>query len=170
MRARLYVRGMKEPKDLTHAEGKEAERIISDVLVSADTPFIIEGVWSGKKSDMKFVDWERENSYASNKEETILSAQEYNEIDGELYECMLQAVVKGLPKSAKKDFWFESKRCIRLSMEINGETGYKYYQVFVKDPALYVHMQNRLSAYEKRSFAIEQENKRLEEMAGQHDF
>lgn len=155
---------MKEPKDITYAEGKEAERMIGDVMVVPETPFVIEGIWSGKKSDMKYVDWERENSYNAKEEKTI-NEEEFVQMQYELKQAETSAVAKGFQKSCARDFWFETKGVIRLDIGTNFNTNSKYYNVIVKDPQAYVKFQDRLEAFEKKRFGMEKENERLERVA-----
>jgi len=64
MKAKLYIRGLSEPVELEEGEGVAAQALINDNYRSKDTPFAIEGVWSGHKSDMRYVLFEKE-SYVS---------------------------------------------------------------------------------------------------------
>lgn len=66
MRALLYVKGIKEPFHLTGEEGKAAEKLIADSLYPSDTPFSVEGIWTGLKRDMRYVTFEREIEYREN--------------------------------------------------------------------------------------------------------
>lgn len=163
MKAKLYIRGMKEPKDLTHAEGKEAERIIADVMVVPETPFIIEGIWSGKKADMKYVDWERENQY-NEKIESKISDEDFEQIKNEVEEAKHSAVSQGFKDFYYKDFWFKSKNVVRLDIKIDWK-GENYYDRIILDPEGFIKCQDLFSAYEKKIWGIEKENSRLEMLA-----
>jgi hypothetical protein len=59
MSAQLFIRGMKDPIRLSDEEGKIAEGLIADPSKPRETPFRIEGVWTGTKGDLRYVVFEK---------------------------------------------------------------------------------------------------------------
>lgn len=163
MRAKLYINGMKEPKELRFTEAKEAERIIADVMIVPETPFIVEGVWSGKKKDMRYVDWEADNSHEEG-EEIVITDLEFQEIAKEFEVARLVASRGGFDSSYYKDFWFQLKGAIRLDIKLNWNNE-KYYSVMVRDPQKYIKAQKLLDAYDRKNYGKLKEEERLEKMA-----
>ena len=76
MKAKLYLKGMKEPKELEFFEGKAAEEMIKNRAVLSDAPFVIEGVVSCHKGDMRFVDWENSQPTYENEPIVVFNTQE----------------------------------------------------------------------------------------------
>jgi hypothetical protein len=72
MRAKLYIKGLKEPKELTYFEGRAAEGLIVSNS-PPDTPFSIQGVWSGHKADMRHVDWDKPEKRSTETPEAVVT-------------------------------------------------------------------------------------------------
>lgn len=85
MSAKLHIVGLKEPIYLSDEEGKLAESLIADTTKASQTPFSIEGIWTGTKRDMKFVTFIKETVY-SESEEVEITEKEKAERDVALQE------------------------------------------------------------------------------------
>lgn len=71
MKAKLYVKGLSEPIELTVAEAEAAQKLIADPSAPAGTPFAIEGVWAGTKWEMKFVVFPRDDRSSAARGERV---------------------------------------------------------------------------------------------------
>ena len=128
MKSFLYVRGMKEPIELSMIEGQAAEQLIASPAPS-DTPFSIQGVWTGKKSEMKYVTFDKpevrreSTQYKYDREE-----REHNEM---MRKCSPEERAKMLAKFKMSWFTrsgFREKQPPEDVMHEAYEVGLKYLQ------------------------------------------
>lgn len=88
MRAKLKIVGKKEPVDLSYLEGKAAERMILDSTLPLETVFAIEDVWTGRKRQMDYVDFYKEDSASTKKEDLKFDAGDATAFEEEIKEYL----------------------------------------------------------------------------------
>lgn len=166
---KLYIRGMKDPKDISYNEGKKIEELLCDVMVDFETPIVIEGVWAGKKKDVKFIDWISDTN-SNFKEKLEISKEDFDEITSQIKEAEEIAEKKGF-KGHYKAFWFEIKDVARIEINKKSFCDEYYYTILVKDPVGYSKAQDLFDVYEKKlntiNFAKKKEYEYLENIAKQ---
>jgi len=164
-RSKLFVRSHRDPIELEYDEAKAVDALLRDVSKPNNTPFSIEGVWSGTKGEMKFVifgekEYEQKNINALDEEE------------GKRFEAMLLPYRKQSQEELgnefySKDFWLQSKGFIRLDVWENG----KGFSTVVNGDTIpqYEETLEFLARYDmwqaKKYYAKKMEEKRLQEMA-----
>lgn len=163
MKARLFIRGMKDPVELEREEAVAAQALISDSTKDPKTPFSIEGVWGGTKADMKFVVFPpNEEDLFDNGSVEPMSESEAGVFDVEIDPYRLEATVRGYLPAFWDFFYLRGKKSIRLE-EYEGEPGKKSLTCIVLSPELYREHNARVERYKmfkaKKEFA---EKKRLE--------
>jgi len=72
----MIIRGIEDPVFLLEEEGKAIEKLLADDEKNGNSIFQIEGVWTGRKSDIKALFWEREARKAETTPEVILTPEE----------------------------------------------------------------------------------------------
>lgn len=153
MKARLHIKGDKEPIELSFLEGKVAEEFINDTKILSDTPFCIENVWTGKKSDMRYVKFEREEIFKDRETLGEMSDPDFALMQEEMKQAKKEAVFEGFPLCSD-DFWFQNKKVIRLEFLVN-KKGEKYFNRLVTDARGFRGLQDTMDLYEKRMAKIE---------------
>lgn len=167
MKAKLFIRGTKEPIELDVDEARIAEALIADTTKPKETPFSIQGVWTGKKEDMKFVTFPTKEQPKI--EEDIMSIEEALEFSKEMEEFKRKAVSLGVNANNAIVLWAESKGACKTEVLKNWE-GKKYLEwKDNKDNKLVNQVWNKIYAWERRmsliSFAEAKKNEELEKMA-----
>jgi hypothetical protein len=115
MKAKLYIKGLREPIEVDPEEGIEAQRVITDPKVSKDTPFSIENVWTGTKFDMKFVVFPEKEQTFDSPVFSVMSKTEYAAFNKELEPFRKEAVRAGWKEYEGDLFWMQSKGAIKIS-------------------------------------------------------
>lgn len=169
MKAKLFVRGI-DPIELEVDEALAAQALIADATKSKDVSFSIEGVWSGKKADMKFVVFPK-------KEDPAVEAvfEEMNKTDADAFKAEFQPFVEkakaeGYGAHQNVLLWLESKGAVTLKrFETNGKKHLSHAVI----PEAYKASMKRFDAYrayqEKVAYAKFKEAQELEKMAAQMD-
>lgn len=164
---KLYLKGVKEPKELRYAEGKRAEEMISDVMISPETPFVVQGVVSCYKRDMKFVDWVEEMNYESTRIEFgSVQAQEFEQ---QISDFLIES---DLPMEKEMDLLFSKGFINMLKKNPDGEnttiTDFKI-AVVQENLSSYISFLRKLDAWKdyraKKEFVERQKLRGFEETA-----
>ncbi len=141
MKAKLFVRAMTEPIQLSEEEARVAQAFIADGAKTPDTPFVIEGVWAGKKADMRFVVFERkEEGNAFAKVDPMLET-DVPSFEAEIEPYKAEALAKGFGPYYWREFWLQGKGA--LSLGLSG----KSIQRFVKNAQLYKELDHKADTY-----------------------
>lgn len=114
MKAKLFVKGTKEPIELEVDEAKIAEALIADPKQPRDTPFSIEGVWTGKKEDMKFVVFPVKEKEKVEDEE--LTQAEFSLMEKEMAICKAKAVAMKIPLYNTQILWLATKGAVKAEV------------------------------------------------------
>jgi hypothetical protein len=164
MRCNLYVKGLKEPIELEELEGKAAQALISDATKPNDTPFVIEGVWAGKKGEMKFVMFPKEDVRHYSGAIEPMAEVEAVEFEIEIAQDKKKSEEVFGHKGFASLFYYERQKAIRLEIIDIPDRGIKTFQIHVHDPALYMILEKQFEKYSswksKKEFG---EKKRIEE-------
>lgn len=172
-KAQLYVKGMREPIELEVQEGNAAQRLIADAAMPLNTPFSIEGVWTGTKAEMKFVSFpkEEERSYSKGYA-AAMSREQAIAFFKELKPFREQAVSEGFHAYDGEFFWLQAQGAIRLTLR--GEDGKNVPSLYghgttIVDTKKLEEAEHRLEAYkayvDKVSYAKRKESEALEATA-----
>lgn len=174
MKALLYVRGDKDPIELEEAEAKAAEALIGDASRTPDTAFSIQGVWTGKKADMKFVKFPKvEPKYEDWKIEPMTKA-EAEAFEQEIEQDKVKAgEVYGRNKDGELRTYnwqgLYMHRMGALKLEVVDVDGRKVDKVLSRDTILWGNLDKKIRSYVeftiKRDYSKAQEAKVLETMA-----
>lgn len=161
MTAKLFVRGMKEPVELTDEEGNAAQALLSDSSKGRDTAFVIEGVWAGNKGDMKFVVFGKKE--IEKKTIEAMPDSEAKLFEKELESFRNKAVELGLQEYNYDVVWQQEKGAIRLEIQDG------MYTVYVRDVVLFAELERKISSYkltkQKWDFAKRKQDDHLERIA-----
>lgn len=158
MSAKLFIKGIQEPFILSSEEGKIAQTLIMSGK-SKDTPFSIEGVWSGTRGDMRFVAFDKAETAPGGKEIPKMGKDEAEE---------MKAAMEGLRGKGKanvKDYWLESKGVLRIESVGNG------FEYFVNGDKMgeYISCMEKIDSYDdyfaRLKYAKRMELKDLEKIA-----
>jgi|SRR6185436_16948964 len=169
MKAKLFVRGMKEPVELEADEATAAQNLIADATKDTKTPFSIEGVWSGTKAEMKFVVFPKKDE----PDQYQGKVEPYSKAEAEAFEAEYQPFVEkakaeGYKMKDGELFWLEHIKAVRLE-RLELPSG-KSLQVYVR-PGPYqeaMARKERFDAYKDRvAYAKNAEMQELEKMAAQ---
>lgn len=135
MNAKLFVKGMKEPIELEHEEALAAQALIGDPAKSDDTIFSIEGVWSGKKREMRFVvfDKKEQGSYSA-KEVIAMTKEEAEKHEAEVKPYEQTAIENGFKPFCAFEFFMQAKGAIVLDIfSMPTAPEFKSFQVKIRD-------------------------------------
>lgn len=172
MKAKLYIRGAgagSEPIELEVEEALAAERLIGDATKPKDTPFSIQGVWSGTKADMKFVVFPKKESVGSYQKIEPMTKEEAVLFEKEFEPFKKKAKEEGYRSYNDVLLWLESLGAVALKR--SESDGQKHLSPAVH-PELYVPSMARFDAYgayrDKVAYAKQQELKELEKLAAQN--
>jgi len=171
MKAKLYIRGA-DPVDLEEDEAKGAETLIADASKPKDTPFSIEGVWSGTKADMKFVAWQKDESSKEFIPALAYTKEEAEAFDKEFVPFIEKAKTEGYKSYDAMPLWLESLGCVRLS-RWEGKDGRKFFTTAIASHMItpyneaLARKERRDAYYSKVAFAKKKETEALEKMADQ---
>ena len=169
MIAKLKIKGEKEFIELSFIEGKTVEKFINDSS-PGDTPFSIEGIWTGKKSQMdsvKFV--QSEKNY--DRKTTEFTREDAFDFETEIADFF----IKGSLSMEKEMELLSSKKLIRMMKKMpDGEcktiTDFDW-AIYSGTILQYISFQNRLDAWKtyraKQEFVENEKIKDLEKMAEQ---
>lgn len=72
----MIIRGVEDPIYLLEEEGKAVENLLADSEKNGASILQIEGIWTGRKSDIKALFWEREEKRETIVYEKYLSPEE----------------------------------------------------------------------------------------------
>lgn len=169
MKAKLYLKGDKEPVELSFAEGKSAQIFIADKSIEDSTTFSIEGVFTSKKLDMRFVKFEKDDA-VQEKEQVVMTDIGFKDMQQEILQAELEAEFEGFKKYQAEDFWYQEKKVLRLEFKLN-HAKERYYDRMIIDPVAYTRLQNLMEVYKqriaKRDFVEKKEIEHLEKLAEQ---
>lgn len=147
MKAKLYIKGLREPIEIEADEAKEAQRVITDPKIAKETPFSIEGVWTGTKFDMKFVVFpEREEQFES-PEFKVMSKTEYAAFNKELEPYRKEAVRAGWKEYEGDLFWVQSTGAIRIRARKESYESLYRDCVTVLDPVKFKEADAKIDAF-----------------------
>jgi hypothetical protein len=170
-KAKLFVRGAGvEPIELEPEEAEAAQKLIGDATKPNDTPFSIEGVWSGKKADMKFVVFPKKEQEVKYERVEAYSKQEAEDFDKEYLPFKEQAKKEGYNSAQGVWLWLESIGAVRLERWEHEKTG-KHLTPFVRpEPyeAAMKRLERRDAYHDKVAYAKAKEMEELEKMAEQN--
>lgn len=121
MKAKLFVRGLKEPVELENDEALSAQDLIGDSTKTNDTAFSIEGVWTGKKGDMKFVIFPKVEKAPVYSKIEAMTKEEADAFEKDIVQDKVKAVeVYGLNKQREprdykwREFYLQRYGAIKL--------------------------------------------------------
>lgn len=162
-----------EPIELEPEEAQAAQKLIGDPAKPKDTPFSIEGVWSGTKGDMKFVVFPKkeEDQYKSKEHIEPMTKQEAEEFEKRYLPFVAQAKAEGYkaPHIVAEALWMESMGAVTLTRWEHPKTG-KQVDMAVR-PVQYKeaqHIRDRWKAYRaKVEYADKMRTAELERMAAE---
>lgn len=92
--SKLFIRGLKDPIIINEAQAREARSVLEDVTIAPTERIGIGELWTGYKSDMRYVITEKDD-YSYSKDTRKYSDQELNLFEKELSPYLLK---EGDPK------------------------------------------------------------------------
>jgi hypothetical protein len=164
MRAKLFIKGLKDPFPITPKTAGIAEKFMADEKISYDTSFSIPGVWTGKKADMRFVHWEKDENRYEEKKIEPMKHEDAVQFENEINDCKPESLEKVGKDYYAKFFWMQSKGAVSLDC-FTTAGGSRTFTLRIKNIDLYIWCQDQIESFEKylsrRKFA---EDKKFEEM------
>ncbi len=159
MKALLFVKGMKEPIELEEQEAKAAQRLLSLSSQPNNTPFSIEGVWTGTKGEMKYVMFPRgEKVNAYRERPSAMTKEQAEKFEKEIWQDKRKAFkVFGATKLLRSgeylsmlfkwpEFFYERRGAIRLEILTTGFSS-KHLKWYMKDADLLGKLEDEVESY-----------------------
>lgn len=176
MKAQLFIKGLKEPIELETEEAVAAQALIGDAMRPADTPFSIEGIWSGRKSDMRFIQFPRSEGITGQKRIEAMNKEEGEAFEKEIEQDKIKAVeLYGNNKEGEPRRWkwqgVYLARMGALKLEVVDVEGMEIDRMLSRDSNLWMKLDEKIRSYQeyqkKRDFIEEQKLKALDKMAAE---
>lgn len=175
MKAKLFVRGMKEPIELEDNEALAAQAFIIDNTKAHDAPFSIQDVWTGKKGDMKSVVFPRKEVEFKSYKVDAMEERDAVSFSREIDQDKKKSVeIWGNDKEGKpiqfnwKKIYIERNGAIKLEYS-ESPLGFKVDQIVVIDPVAYLVLERKIESYDqylsKKEFASKKKVEALEQTA-----
>lgn len=169
---KLWVRSLKEPIELEPNEASGIEAILGDEAKDNDSHIIIEGVWSGKKKDIRFIQWpksERKSDKESKGGIPTMTDGQAQVFEDKIFPYQMQAEASGLGTYRWTEFYCQGMGAIRLeAKEVNKTI---HLVTYVRDPDMYQVFLEEIDSYlqwkAKKEYGELMRAKQLEEMAQQ---
>lgn len=169
MRASLYIRGLKDPIELEEEEANVAQNLIQDATKPNDTPFVIEGIWAGKKADMKYVMFPKEDKRSYSSPIDPMGEVEAIEFEIEITPDRKKSEEIFGHRGSWEMFFCERRGATRVEITEIPDRGIKTHQIYVQDPVLFVLLQKQAARYgawkSKKDYIEEMRVKELEKMS-----
>lgn len=132
-KAKLYIVGLKDPIELEPEEAKVAQDLIADFTADPMTPFSIEGIWTGKKRDMKYVLFDDDKSVRYNRDIMMMTDSEAKIFEREIAPYASMSKQKFKKPMYAREFWLRALGLIKLEFhERVTDDKKKHYTLFIK--------------------------------------
>lgn len=170
---KLYIRSLKEPIELETDEASGIEAILGDETKDNDSHIIIEGVWSGKKKDIRFVQWPRVEKDPNRdiRKVPAMTDDQAKAFEARIFPYQMQAEASGLGTYRWPEFYVQGMGAIRLEAT---EVGKKVHlTTYVRDPEMYGIYLEEIESYikwkDRKEYGERMRLQELDEMAKQQE-
>lgn len=165
----LHIKSLKEPIYVTDNEADLIEKLMADGAKDHNYRVVIEGVWSGRKGDIRFVKWPKSEEGSVKKKIVPMTAMDAAAFESRILPYKMEAEASGFGTYRWKLFYMQAMGAIDLEYLVT-RTG-EHIQEVVLDIFLYPKLQDEISSYEaylsKKKYAEEKQLEGYEEMAEQ---
>lgn len=169
----MFLKGMREPLNLTSSEAAELEKLWLDDEVEPSTKLQIEGVWTGTKSDIKFFKTEREDNPHHEKKVEPMTAKQAELFEEDILPAQLLAEASGLGTYNWERFYAQQKGATRIRAYESSRASGVLLRETVINPEVYAAIQKEIAAYknfkERQAFAEKKKLESLEKAGYVHD-
>lgn len=164
MKAKMFIKGLREPIELEKNEATVAQALKSDINQSNETPFTIKDVWSGTKGDIKYIIFpDKEKIFEAVRPMSDEEAKEFEKI---VKECRAVAEKKSLKSYFWDDIYLENKGAVSLDIQ-NRSNGTIGVERIISNPNLYTKYEEIVERYKlwlgKKEFVEKNKIEALEE-------
>lgn len=164
--SQLFIKGVKEPFNISREEGLAVERIMKDTNTDEKRVVSVAG-WTGPKKDIRFVVVEKEKAYGGNKEFSNDEMREFEKTE-------LAPYLKDGKLSLRDEMRFYSETGVARVRELKEDpkTFTDFYFAII-DVGRYKEASDRLNGWKdyrgRVEFAKKKEEEHLEELAKQQN-
>lgn len=164
--SQLFIKGVKEPFNISREEGLAVERIMKDTNTDEKRVVSVAG-WTGPKKDLRFVTVEKEKSYSTGKEFTNDEMREFEKTE-------LAPYLKNGQLSMRDEMRFYSEKGVARVKELKEDPRtFTDFDFAIIDVGAYKEASGKISGWKEYrgrvEYARKKEAEELEAIANQNN-
>ncbi len=164
--AQLFIKGVKEPLNITPEQGFQVEKILKDMEIDKEQIVSVAG-WTGPKKDIRFVTVEKERAYAGQREFSNHEMAEFGKT--ELAKYLIDGQL-----TLREEMRFYSDTGVARVKELKEDPKtFTDFDFAIIDVGAYKEMSDKINGWkeyrERVAFAKKKEEEHLEEIASQQN-
>lgn len=168
-KAELHIKGIKEPIIIDEFEAIAIEELRNDATKDPRSVIAIEGVWSGAKSEVRYIKWIREEERHDYKRKIDpMPAHMVKAFEEKILPYQVQSETHGFGTHKWPLFYMQAAGALRLEIYENKQ-GFISVNEIVTDYLLYPKVQDEVESYmlhlDRVAYAKKMREKELEKMA-----
>jgi len=168
-KAELHIRGLKDPIQIDADIAATISGTLKNSAVDDNTPIVLEGVWSGKKKDIKYVLFpKQQNVDAWAKKIEAMSGAEARIFEQKILPYKLEANGYGFGEYNWTLFYLQAKGAIDIQVYVD-KRNRPHLVPYVRDIHSYPVLQDEVEAYmlylSKKDYAIKMTAEEYEKTA-----